>query len=503
MECTFSPDLLNKESLMQRTYCLALAALILSAMPAQPVSVTYTIDPSIRYQTIRGFGGMIYAGNTDDVPDLVNELGLSIVRFELSGLNTAETQITEDGLVDALQAAGVNTFIATPWSSPSQFEKANNAFDTTKSDGWLDWWIGRVKMFRTRHGVELFGASIQNEPTLGPVYYDVTNYTPLDFRHLVRKIGPRLVSEGLSTKVLWSEDVMGANWRGSLGAVATDTLAGGGGPYAPYFCIHGYDASGVTPSSANASTWLPVGLLTAQYDKEAWLTETSGVTGSTDWEHAINWAGFFYSLLKYARLSVYVHHYVALPELSSSHHYFLEGNTKYPWYYAVRSFWYFIKKGAVQIDAVSNNSTHAAPLAFAHPENRTLTLVFVNPTGETVQATLGGADLPQSYQRHVTASGQNCVSMGTVNAGSISLPPSSITTLVADNYDFSATAALTPRSALATRSTAGVAGFSGRLFTLDGREVENKSVRSASSARSGVYLSRGATATPRLELIAR
>lgn len=451
------------------------------------VPVTFTVDADSQLQTIRGFGGMVYAGNTDDVPDLVNDLGMSIVRFELSGENTAETQITEDGLVDALIAAGCTTFIATPWSSPSQFEKADNWFDTTKSDAWLDWWIGRVKMFRDRHGVELFGASIQNEPQLDPVYYDVTKYNPIDFRHLVRKIGPRLQTEGLSTSVLWSENVMSINWRNSLMAVASDTSAMGGSQYAPYYCVHGYDASGVTGTSANASTWLPVGAITSKYGKEAWLTETSGVTGSSNWEHAINWASFFYSTLKYGQLSVYVHHYVAHPDVVSSHYYFLEGDTKYPWYYAVKSFWRFIRPGAVQLGCFTDNESYASPLAFAHPDNNTLTLVFVNPTGTTLEPTLAGENLPATYNRHLTANGQNCVDMGAVDAGSISLPPSSITTLVATGYEFDKVSVAAPVDrAPATDVKPVLRNEGAALFSLDGRRIHVSA--SSKCLRTGVYV---------------
>jgi hypothetical protein len=280
---------------------------------------------------------------------------------------------------------------------------------------------------------------------------------------------------------------MAMNWRGALGAVAADTSAVGGSRYAPYFCIHAYDANGVTPTSGNAAAWTPVADLTSRYGKEAWLTETSGVTGSTDWEHAINWASFFYSTLKYGKLSVYVHHYVAISTVGASYNYMLEGDTKYPWYYAARSFWYFIRKGAVQIDAASNNTSHAAPLAFAHPDNRTLTLVFVNPTGETVQATLSGPDLPQSYRRHLTASGQNCVDMGTVSAGSISLPPSSITTLVADNYDFTVTAAPPPRARAADRAHLLPGRESGgTVYSLDGRRGTQTRVAQGTGRPAGL-----------------
>jgi len=62
------------------------------------------------------------------------------------------------------------------------------------------------------------------------------------------------------------------------------------------------------------------------------------------------------------------------------------------------------------------------------------TIVAINTGTAATPLTLAGSNLPSSYKAIRTSASENAVDLGTVTAGSITLPPSSITTLVSGNY---------------------------------------------------------------------
>ena len=137
------------------------------------VGAKITITPSITYQKVTGFGGMLnpsWTGNnlTDaDVQKLYGDLGYNIIRMMLYpnksdwGLNTATAK--------KAQSLGAIVF-ATPWTPPASM-KSNGK--TSNADGgyllpasYADY-AAHIKSFvdyQKQQGLNLYAVSVQNEP---------------------------------------------------------------------------------------------------------------------------------------------------------------------------------------------------------------------------------------------------------------------------------------------------------------------------------------------------
>jgi MYXO-CTERM domain-containing protein len=85
------------------------------------------------------------------------------------------------------------------------------------------------------------------------------------------------------------------------------------------------------------------------------------------------------------------------------------------------------------VDAKSSDSNVLA-VAFDNTQMGAFTIVVINTGTAVTPLTLAGNNLPSSYKAIRTSASENAVDLGTVTAGSITLPPSSITTLVSGNY---------------------------------------------------------------------
>jgi MYXO-CTERM domain-containing protein len=85
------------------------------------------------------------------------------------------------------------------------------------------------------------------------------------------------------------------------------------------------------------------------------------------------------------------------------------------------------------VDAKSSDSSVLAA-AFDNTQMGAFTIVAINTGTAATPLTLAGSNLPSSYKAIRTSASENAVDLGTVSAGSITLPPSSITTLVSGNY---------------------------------------------------------------------
>jgi MYXO-CTERM domain-containing protein len=102
-------------------------------------------------------------------------------------------------------------------------------------------------------------------------------------------------------------------------------------------------------------------------------------------------------------------------------------------YYVSKQYYRYIRPGAQMVDAKSSDSSVLAA-AFDNTQMGAFTIVAINTGTAATPLTLAGNNLPSSYKAIRTSASENAVELGTVSAGSITLPPSSITTLVSGNY---------------------------------------------------------------------
>ena len=162
----------------------ALAAALCTAVSAP--GATVTVDPSVEYQTMLGFGG---TGINGSVSDIVSDMGLSLHRAVVEPGGGAFPSFA---IQRQLRNLGVNTFIAVPWSPPAGM-KDNSS--TTNGGSLLPQYytafaqhLGRyVTDFKRDVGIDLYAISPQNEPRFVEPYNSCV-YTKEQYREVVATV---------------------------------------------------------------------------------------------------------------------------------------------------------------------------------------------------------------------------------------------------------------------------------------------------------------------------
>jgi MYXO-CTERM domain-containing protein len=83
---------------------------------------------------------------------------------------------------------------------------------------------------------------------------------------------------------------------------------------------------------------------------------------------------------------------------------------------------------------VKSSDANVLAVAFDNTQMGAFTVVAINTGTTATPLTIAGDNLPSSYKAIRTSASENAVDLGTVVPGNITLPPSSITTLVSGSY---------------------------------------------------------------------
>lgn len=224
------------------------------------VGAVITINPSITYQKVTGFGGMLnpsWTGNnlTDaDVQKLYGDLGFNIIRMMLYpnksdwGLNTATAK--------KAQSLGAIVF-ASPWTPPASM-KSNGK--TSNADGgyllpasYADY-AAHLKAFvdyQKQQGLNLFAVSLQNEPNW-KVDYDGCSWSASQMLDFVKNYGDKVGTKLMAAEAVNNYDKTYTN------ALLNDAVA-----------VNKFD---IVATHLYGSTIVP-DALAAQKGKEFWMTE--------------------------------------------------------------------------------------------------------------------------------------------------------------------------------------------------------------------------------------
>jgi hypothetical protein len=101
-------------------------------------------------------------------------------------------------------------------------------------------------------------------------------------------------------------------------------------------------------------------------------------------------------------------------------------------YYVSKNFYRYIRPGAKMVK-VTTSDANLFVVAFTHPTMNAVTVVAINNATQDKSLVLGGAGVPSTFTAYRTSATENCVSVGSVANGSITLKADSITTLVNGN----------------------------------------------------------------------
>jgi len=447
------------------------------AMSWQARAATVTITESTTYQTIEGFGafGGLYPTwarsplFTDAfVNTVVNDLGISMTRYDYS----TGTEVMN--FFKKLKEYGMERIIISTWSPPANW-KSNGSEVNGGSllpeyyDDFANLCATTIRTIKQQTGIDVYGISLQNEPAFVETYTSCV-YTATQYRDLVKVAGPIIHAEFPNVKLFGAEDML-ARWTASgafPGPLMSDTASR---RQMGALAVHGYsDGVHPTPASVAASMWSRAATNCASVGKPLWMTETSGYQHDT-WSECLQLSEMIYAALKFGKISAWVWWQLSEAEKSpaTDDRYSLmsDGNPTKA-YYVSKQFYRYIRPNAVQVLSACDD-TLVYPVAFKHTADRTFTVVLVNSASSEKSVTLAGGG-PASYRAYRTSASQNCADAGTVSAGSVTLPASSVTTLYAQDY---ATGVAGPAAGAALPGARAHAPAA-RAYAIDGRRVTGR-----------------------------
>jgi MYXO-CTERM domain-containing protein len=133
-------------------------------------------------------------------------------------------------------------------------------------------------------------------------------------------------------------------------------------------------------------------------------------------------------------------------------------------YHVSKQFFRFIRPGAQRVD-VKSSDPEVMAVAFSHPSMNAFTVVAINTGSASKTLTLTGTGLPATFQAFRTSAKEEAVDLGSVAANAITLPGSSITTLINGSYRESGgtpgTGGSTGSTGSTSRADTGVGGRTG------------------------------------------
>ncbi|MBD3242033.1 MAG: hypothetical protein GF331_15695, partial [Chitinivibrionales bacterium] len=429
----------------------AVIAVLLSCLHYQAGAVNLSIDASIEYQTIEGFGahgamdvwwgqGPFY--NQQFLDDIVDDLGMTMVRNEYyppddswsAGPNVWENK-QRDYIIalknKAEQSGEPMRFTVTYWSPPAHFKDNNSTRDgghvmVDKYDEFAEYAVNTVKRYKDEAGVDLYALSFANEPRFAQTY-NSSVWTEEEYRDFLKVIGAKFEAQGLTTKLFGPEDVMFTFGR-YAGIINQDPVAR---RYLGAFAVHGY-VDGVNPYDG-LPHWTQLKSIHDATGWPIWQTETSGY--ANDWPSAFLYVQNIAVGLRHGQVSAWVWW-----QLSSGGdgEFTLMPNSggKGKKYYGSKHFYRYIRPGAVRIELDDSQDPDIIASAYNHRQDKTLTVVIVNSSDQTKQVTLTADVLPTTFEKYTTSSSKNCRDEGTVGgSSSITIDPRSVVTLYGDGYD--------------------------------------------------------------------
>lgn len=470
---------------MNRSISLVLLFVLAACSKSTPETtnrVVVTIDESITYQRMQGFGGFgaqkvwwaeepFYSDEFVDL--LINDLGLTILRDNLpiafependnddylsidwSGYNYSEQYPGVDShlgqhlpYLKAMHEAGLEKLIVSIWSPPVWMKHNNhrgNGSDTVERrtsaptyssspnehtnqlredlyEEFAEYCVAYIRLLKQETGIDLYAMSLQNEPRFSQFYASAV-HSPESLRDLIKVVGARFEQEGIETKIFAPEDVQNLDAvLLYLRAIFEDPLAT---KYMDIVAIHNYRGDGVQPSDSSPKNWTETANLASMHSKEVWMTETSGYDPQS-FDSAMDLAKSIYNALRYGQVSAWVYWQMSGKNLIDA-----AGQKTYL-YFISQQFYRHIKTGSLRIEA-SSSETDLLTLAFIEPQTKSQTLVLINIGAQALEVKLEGKDVREQYRvRQTSVKSFHQAQQDILREQLISVPAKSLATLVSN-----------------------------------------------------------------------
>jgi O-glycosyl hydrolase len=318
-----------------------------------------------------------------------------------------------------------------------------NGLCPDKVDDFAQWLVQAIKDYQ-KIGIDLYALSFQNEPCFFQPYN--SSYYHIDYyREVLKKIVPVIKAASPKIKIFGAEQMLEEvdNDKNSFGFAC-------GGQYTKAikddpaalaqldaFAWHGYsDGVQATASSRMAKLWQRAYDDFSPTQKAIWMTETSGYVD--DWadekKGPLNLAQAIYAGLYYGKMSAWV--WWQGSRLGEVHEEALMQGLQHRGgrYYVSKNFYRYVRPGMQMVD-VQSRDKNAFVTAFL-AANNAMTVVAVNPTGDNLQVSLEGNNVPGSFNIVCQSSAkQDCVKLGKVSSKAMTLPAKSVTTFVSGTLE--------------------------------------------------------------------
>lgn len=436
--------------------------------------VDVTLDGSVKYQTMEGFGGYgsqdAYWSNEPFtsarfVNDLINDLGLTILRDDIPtdfentnddndphstilgnfkyGSFTDHIQYLKD-----MKAAGLNKLIVSCWSPPA-WMKTNNNINGEKADApdynpnptakdnqlrtdMYDEFAERcsayIRIVKQETGIDIYAISLQNEPRFSEPYESCV-YNGDALRDLIKVVGKRFADDGIKTKIFMPEDI--GYLDGVSGMVQPTLNDDDARKYVSIIAVHGYALDGVTANSPDAQTWQTMYSWGKPYNMPLWMTETSGY--SNDMQGALDLAKAMYTAIKFGNVSGWLFWILSQQKIDEFALMSSAGD-KSKRYFISKNFYRYVRPGDYMIKASADEQTNIYPLAFKNDTANTTSIVLINDNETDKAVKISGVGLPVQYEIYITSADDDCKANGTVDASDgFILPANSVVTLYKKN----------------------------------------------------------------------
>jgi O-Glycosyl hydrolase len=412
-------------------------------------------------QRIEGFGSafIVWAGPrpfyNDAVFDLATkDLGVSLLRIpmaqEFEGPNddndpnhfhwpgyrlgawSGETGIDyRVGLLKAFKDRGVTRFLASTWSPPAYCKTQRGVTNggylrMDRMDEFAEYMAAWVILAKKNYGVDIGAVTLQNELLFNHTFRSCV-YHGYGVREQVRAVMRKFKREGITSQILIPEDMMMVDRmleyiQPTMQDPETRNFPG-------HFCTHrlgGFDA---------VRKWREA---TAPYQRQTWMTETSGHPQT--WDGALKMASDMHDYLVGGDISAWVYWQLTDTPRAGAYALMVDGKPS-PKYYAAKHFYRYVRPGAVRVESTLEQGEVVAS-AYRHDADGTLTLVLINKGAAPAEVVIEveGGTAPASFRRFVSTAeqggaGEGCREVEPVSGGTgrLTLPPRSIVTLTGEH----------------------------------------------------------------------
>jgi O-glycosyl hydrolase len=443
--------------------------------------ITVSIDKSVRYQTIEGFGFFgaadVWWENADKMwndawgEKIISDLGITIWRNEIFPPATpGDAQDADWGkqkpVVQKLKAIAdkhqVNLkFIATVWSPPAALKwvchftwpgdenaTRNEGPVSTKNGGTLnpdkysdyaDWLKSNMQLYKDA-GVNLYALSLQNEPMFSQSFNSCT-YTTSWYNDLLINVVPKIKAGFPEVKIFGSENMLelegkDENWKWFYhSAIKANPEAS---KNIDILAVHGYsDGVAASSGSALAKMWSNHhDQFAAPMNKQTWMTETSGYSDA--WEKigdkpgAFNLAMDIYSGLAFGNISAWV--WWQGSQAKPDDYSLMSTSSTGKKYSVSKQYYRYIRPGSVRVKCTTDDPDFFVT-AFENIDKGTTTVVIINSGNTDKAVRLSGNNLPSTYKIYRTnATNENCTfiqDVHTETGAGFPVPARTIVTLLA------------------------------------------------------------------------